>query len=601
MQLRDLLDDFARTREEISQKFLEVECASSQEPRIGSVAYNSRLQLQAQGNAQKRMHGASEGHTYESFEVVQSDDTIATVPASPDDSGSGSGCSPPSTGKQAVRRLLWKEIDMPQEPSLQIKGASQNERMLLSFGALTHASSSGSTTDVTSAPSLPGLHSGVHTPGSQGGSSARFSTTNEPEVQVEGPYVYLESSDLGHQLHSQRSVPCSHPSISTPRGQSLCQVLNTVRAASNLDAVRTRESLSGLRGSARSASDRSQSPQRLQRYFPPCPPPGGSASSTAAFEVSRGISPRRTSTVPLRNSLGATPQSLLAGGPQSQSQRSAQPLCSPLDTNLQIDTLNREARRRSGALTPPLLAGSSTGICSELSSTGGAVRGCPARPPGRCRLFPAGPCTPTRSRSLTPPPSRSMGSRSLTPPSSQQTNLSARTDIQGSFSASAAVGTTSATTSSQPLQCPASSRRCLPSKLLIDFALNLRQELNELRHMPDIQPSVDSVDIRCRDFARPIVHSSLLSVNTSMGPTEIPGVGVVEGAKSVARLLLPRLRSSVAYQVEPCWQPIEKNSGHPVAPLSAQLDGIAPGSIRRAPIGIAKEERLSGEALIENL
>mmetsp|Transcript_41912 Transcript_41912/g.65382 ORF Transcript_41912/g.65382 Transcript_41912/m.65382 type:complete len:476 (-) Transcript_41912:15-1442(-) len=61
----------------------------------------------------------------------------------------------------------------------------------------------------------------------------------------------------------------------------------------------------------------------------------------------------------------------------------------------------------------------------------------------------------------------------------------------------------------------------------------------------------------CTTSTRPVVYSGLSTTNSQkMGPTYIPGVGLVEGAKSVARLLLPRLRSSVTWQADGRRQPI---------------------------------------------
>lgn len=61
----------------------------------------------------------------------------------------------------------------------------------------------------------------------------------------------------------------------------------------------------------------------------------------------------------------------------------------------------------------------------------------------------------------------------------------------------------------------------------------------------------------CTTPTRPVVYSGLSTTNSQkMGPTYIPGVGLVEGAKSVARLLLPRLRSSVTWQADGRRQPI---------------------------------------------
>jgi hypothetical protein len=65
----------------------------------------------------------------------------------------------------------------------------------------------------------------------------------------------------------------------------------------------------------------------------------------------------------------------------------------------------------------------------------------------------------------------------------------------------------------------------------------------------DVKESV--FDYEMLAITQPAVYSSLLKTSQpKMGPTYIPSVGIVEGAKSVARLLLPRLRSSATWQGE---------------------------------------------------
>ena len=83
-----------------------------------------------------------------------------------------------------------------------------------------------------------------------------------------------------------------------------------------------------------------------------------------------------------------------------------------------------------------------------------------------------------------------------------------------------------------------------PSQALVDFAQRALQELHELHFLRE-ETSLDEDDV----YFAPIIYSGLCHDEPHMGPTQIPGVGLVEGAKSVARLLLPRLASSVAWQV----------------------------------------------------
>jgi len=124
-----------------------------------------------------------------------------------------------------------------------------------------------------------------------------------------------------------------------------------------------------------------------------------------------------------------------------------------------------------------------------------------------------------------------------------------------------------------------------PSQALVDFAQQALQELHELRFLRE-ESSLDADDV----YFEPIIYSGLCHDEPRMGPTQIPGVGLVEGAKSVARLLLPRLASSVAWQVDPRWQTIDTDADSaPAAPASANPDAVAPGSIRRAPLGVSNE------------